>query len=398
MGYVAVLIATLFFGSNFVPVKRYETYDGMFYQWVMCAAIWMTGLVIQLVLFAVPPDADGHWDGDHWNATAGVETGRPDAYSVKFFPMAALGGALWATGNTLSVPVINYIGLSLGLLIWGSANMLMGWATGVFGLFTGQKDYLEYSGENYAGVALAVLALGMYTFIRTEDSPAKPAADTIVPANGSASYHQRDAPDVVLLDVAPEKKRTDGKVVGICMAVCAGILFGNTFTPPNYLMDKHLGPASPMDYIFSHFTGIFATSTVWFVLYCCYMRGSPKINHRLTLPGMLSGVMWAIAQTCWFVANDALSVSVAFPIITSGPGIVSAMWGVFVFGEIKGTRNFAALGVAIVLAVTGCILIGLSKGTAPSPPSPPFAPPPSAASQPAAHDLFVAGVLGHAAR
>jgi hypothetical protein len=94
---------------------------------------------------------------------------------------------------------------------------LMGWATGVFGLFTGQKDYLEYSGENYAGVALAVLALGMYTFIRTEDSPAKPAADTIVPANGSASYHQRDAPDVVLLDVAPEKKRTDGKVVGICM-------------------------------------------------------------------------------------------------------------------------------------------------------------------------------------
>ena len=67
-------------------------------------------------------------------------------------PMAMLGGALWATGSTLSVPVINLIGLSLGLLIWGSANMLMGWATGVFGLFVGSehKDVLDKPLLNYA--------------------------------------------------------------------------------------------------------------------------------------------------------------------------------------------------------------------------------------------------------
>ena len=28
MIYLQVLTATIFFGSNFVPVKRYETYDG----------------------------------------------------------------------------------------------------------------------------------------------------------------------------------------------------------------------------------------------------------------------------------------------------------------------------------------------------------------------------------
>ena len=28
VGYLAVAVATLFFGSNFVPVKRYETHDG----------------------------------------------------------------------------------------------------------------------------------------------------------------------------------------------------------------------------------------------------------------------------------------------------------------------------------------------------------------------------------
>jgi hypothetical protein len=35
----------------------------------------------------------------------------------------------------MCVPVIKLIGLSMGLLIWGSTNMLMGWASGQFGLF-----------------------------------------------------------------------------------------------------------------------------------------------------------------------------------------------------------------------------------------------------------------------
>ena len=67
-------------------------------------------------------------------------------------------------------------------------------------------------------------------------------------------------------------------------------------------MDKHLGPTAPLDYVFSHYTGIFAGSTFWFVCYCAYMRGSPRINPRIALPGFLSGVMWAIAQT-WCVPS-----------------------------------------------------------------------------------------------
>ena len=64
------------------------------------------------------------------------------------------------------------------------------------------------------------------------------------------------------------------------------------------------------------------------------------------------------------MANDALSLSVAFPIITSGPGVISAVWGVFVFREISGKRNFVVLGTAIALTVVGCAMIGMSKGGA----------------------------------
>ena len=63
----------------------------------------------------------------------------------------------------MSVQIINRIGLSMGILIWGSANMLTGWATGIFGLFTGHADHFaegtDHATLNYIGVALAVLPL-----------------------------------------------------------------------------------------------------------------------------------------------------------------------------------------------------------------------------------------------
>ena len=82
---------------------------------------------------------------------------------------------------------------------------------------------------------------------------------------------------------------------------------------------------------------------------CC--GGPSKIfaPSEVRLPAVISGVMWAIAQVNWFVANGALDFSVAFPIITTGPGFVAAIVGVFAYGEIKGARNFGFLAAAGIL-------------------------------------------------
>jgi len=225
---------------------------------------------------------------------------------------------------------------------------------------------------NGLGVGLAVVALALYILIKPAKEPAA--------FEGGAGAGGRDellvqvsASDVIgggggSTVLAGEGHKTTGaaskRLVGTLMAVLSGILYGNNFTPPNLLLNTHTGPAAPLDYVFSHFCGIFATSTFWFLVYCAYKRSTPVLYPRVILPGFISGLMWAAAQTSWFVANASLSVAVAFPLITSGPGIVGSLLGVFVFGEIQGKRNYVVLCIAILLAVVGCTLIGIAKGMA----------------------------------
>ena len=75
---------------------------GVFFQWIVCLGIWTLGLFVHL------------YNGDE----------------RKFYPLVMLGGAFWCTGNMCVVPVIKAIGLAMGLLIWGTLNLLAGWATG----------------------------------------------------------------------------------------------------------------------------------------------------------------------------------------------------------------------------------------------------------------------------
>jgi len=72
-----------------------------------------------------------------------------------------------------------------------------------------------------------------------------------------------------------------------------------------------------MDYVFAHFTGIFVTSTVYMLIYSAAMLNKPRIYPEVILPGFASGVMWAVADISWFIANDILSQPISFPIITS---------------------------------------------------------------------------------
>ncbi|KAK6052108.1 hypothetical protein COOONC_10386 [Cooperia oncophora] len=101
IGIAACGVAALFFGSMFVALRRIETGDGIFAQWVISMAILCVGFA------------------DFWYR------GFPG-----FYPLAMLGGALWTMGNTTAIPLIKRIGLGLGILLWNSSKCVVGWVTG----------------------------------------------------------------------------------------------------------------------------------------------------------------------------------------------------------------------------------------------------------------------------
>lgn len=62
-----------------------------------------------------------------------------------------------------------------------------------------------------------------------------------------------------------------------------------------------------------------------------------------------------------FYANDKTSLAITFPINSMLPGVCGSLWSVFYFKEIKGRRNLKILIFAILITVTGVIIVGISS-------------------------------------
>jgi glucose uptake protein GlcU len=312
-----------------------------------------------------------------------------------------LGGAIWCLGNSAAVPIIKTIGLAKGMLVWGMVNMLMGWASGKFGFFgllTPNK--LSNPTLNYVGVLIACVALGVFLFIKPEAmGGAKRAgggagglegAEGLLDEEHAAAYVKGIVTDGEVAGAAGinaggsgdaaaaaaggegeetswTDKMTDSQkqVFGVVASAVSGLLYGANFNPPQYVVDHpDAFPGASMDladYVFPHFCGILLTSICIVQAYAALSNNAPKVYPEIVLPGFISGLMWATAQICWFSANAKLGFAVAFPLISIGPGLVSALWGVFVFGEIKGARNYGFVAAAFSLVTAAAVCIALSN-------------------------------------
>jgi len=125
-------------------------------------------------------------------------------------------------------------------------------------------------------------------------------------------------------------------------------------------------PYSPdsLHYVISHYVGIFLMGLIVFIGYVTVSAARGRASYRpvnLILPSMASGVMWGVAQTAWFVANEELSMSVAFPIISTLPGLVALLSGVLFFGELRTPKSRQLALIGVLIRLPGVLLIALSS-------------------------------------
>ncbi|KAL7394780.1 hypothetical protein ABVT39_003955 [Epinephelus coioides] len=337
-GIAANVVVMLMYGSNLVPVKRIETGDGMFFQWVYCAAIFLVSVVGDLLL-----------------------------QSPKFYPFAMIGGVIWTTGNITVIPIVRAIGMGLGSLLWGSSTLLMGWASSRFGWFGIDAQDVSRPILNYCGAGLCLLSGLIFFFVKTdvELHPESESIPLLLDRRTNSSSYRTGFSEFWIDAIGPKTRR----LIGCLLAVLSGLLYGTSFAPVFYIkshsscLDSMFHGASvyDLDYVHAQCSGIFVTSTVYFAIYCAAMNNRPRIYSRVILPGLFSGMMWALGTYSWFLANNYLSAVITFPIVTAGYGLVAGLWGSLVFKEIKGVGNCLIFFLASCVVVTGSLLTAISK-------------------------------------
>ncbi|KAM7539008.1 hypothetical protein Aperf_G00000054596 [Anoplocephala perfoliata] len=333
-GWVAIVICSICFGTNLIPVKKFKMGDGMAFQWIMCTGVLLVGVVVQLSLGSL--------------------------YRIpEFHPIAMLGGALWATGNSMTVIIIEAIGLALGILIWSIANMIMGFASSRFGFGILKPKIPKNQVFNYIGVAFAAVSIIIYALVKPNSSNDREESN---PEEGRKN--EGGGIRCGKCVCPPISRLPSGlkRLIGFLLSILAGSFYGTTFVPVIYAQQKPKNSQNGLDYVFAHFVGIWLTSNIIFVLYAIFKKNSPWWpSSQAILPALLSGILWGVAQSAWFVANAALSEPITFPIVTTCPALIATLVSVFVFKEISGKRNFIILGAASALTFVGIIMNALSN-------------------------------------
>uniref|UniRef100_A0A914WF73 Transmembrane protein 144 n=1 Tax=Plectus sambesii TaxID=2011161 RepID=A0A914WF73_9BILA len=340
VGLLYCLISAFGFGSMFTPLRNFETRDGFFVQWVQGGAIMVFALIVNVI------------------------RGAPT-----FQPGAALAGIFWSTGNITAIPIVNRLGAGLGLLVWGSVQVIVGWATGRFGLFGLEPEVPDRPWMNYVGLALTLISGVMFAFVHYEP---KSSADPVSSGEDNhameviSSEEKQPIPDRTEKSMLPQEERSTmrmkEKLFYLGLSAFAGVCYGEMLSPVVYVQ-QHVAGASQegLDYVLSHYSGVFVAATVYFTIYCCVKKNKPFINQQTVLPSIIYGLLWSFAMAAWIVSNKMLTQAVSFPIATRLPGIVGSCYDVFIFKAIKGTRNLTLLASAIAVALVGVVLVGLSK-------------------------------------
>ena len=107
-GLCYAIVAAIAYGIQYVPVKRYEIFEGTAFQWFMCNGILMVGFTIAAF-------------------TGELERG--------ISPLVILGGVFWALSNYMVLPLVKLLGIGLGFSLYHFVNLMVGYCIGRFGLF-----------------------------------------------------------------------------------------------------------------------------------------------------------------------------------------------------------------------------------------------------------------------
>ncbi|CAB3410038.1 unnamed protein product [Caenorhabditis bovis] len=319
IGVLCALISMITFGSTYVPLKWFDKGDGIYFQLVQSIGQLMVGIVVSLLT-------------------------EPCA----IHPIAMLSGVFFSIGNSLTIFIMEGVGMSIGYLLWNTMTCVTGWAVTRFGLFMNPKHVPEIDWLNILGVITVCVGGAIYAPIRHIPPKVRPAPWSIDECYKSNLFTTEIS--------------TPRRILCLFLTIFVGFLYGNFLTPMMYIINNEPGSRQDIEaYILSYCLGSFATSVIIFFFYAVAKKNMPFVNPEITMPSIISGILYGTAVTTFFISNQHLDPVIAYPILSKAPGIIVSLWAIFLFKEIQGKFRIIQLYVGIVVTLIGITFISLSK-------------------------------------
>uniref|UniRef100_A0A183C704 EamA domain-containing protein n=1 Tax=Globodera pallida TaxID=36090 RepID=A0A183C704_GLOPA len=383
-GIFIVLLGAFCFGTMHVPIRIFATIrDCLFVQWVMSLGSLFVGFGV--------------------NAAMGSPPLRLTVSG---------GGAFWAFANSISQYVIAGLGLGPALLLWSTTNILTGWSACRFGLFGLKAKVPEHEVLNVVGLVILLTGGICFAFVRKSNQPkdkvhvypntpnslglfeADDGKSTQNDENGrhltfkmgegavqrvedkrrylitSLSSSSSITSDGILKRLRKWLMRNSHRLLCILLALFCGFFYSVTVIPVLFIQDNlELFPDAPLsglNYIFSHYFGIFLSSSAIFIVNALIKRNNPTVNGTVILPSLLSGAIWGCGMACLFLANDLLTPTVTYPVLVTLPGCVASLWSIYFFKEIEmNRRNSLIIFSSFTSIFCGAFMIFVSKSKVP---------------------------------
>ena len=255
--YVALAISSFLAGISYLPVKKYDTSDGFFFQLLFNLGGWLPTLALH------------------------IYQNSPQFYTLPF-----LGGILGATGTLCIVPTVKLIGLGVGSLIWNTFSLLSGWAIARYGWLGVDKEIPTNVLLNYIGMFFTVLTVFMFFLVNPETLKDSKKTDELI----TNKNDEEKLPIINKTSILGDRKALLKKILGITLAAYSGL--SGAFDTPSILYVISNYPNASHDqthYLFSNWSGGFLASIIFFALYCVFKKNEPIINGEIILPSILSG-------------------------------------------------------------------------------------------------------------
>ncbi|KAI1702619.1 transmembrane family of transporters domain-containing protein [Ditylenchus destructor] len=262
------------------------------------------------------------------------------------------GGVSYSVGNALIIPIINEIGMGPAFLLPDTINCI--------GNFLRSSDIPSRKQKR---ADLSNFSHDCQDVENIEGNEPELKISVVMPPEKTKSLSDSEPSLWHLFQEIVKRLR---RPLFVALALFVGVFYVMCLTTITAMIDSpdvfgYDNPKDSLSYVFSHYTGMFLTSTVIFIGYSICKKNRPNINPEIFLPGFGGGIIWSIAMIFWLLSADNLSQSITGPITAMMPGCVASLWSVFYFKEIEYGKNLYMLCAAITFTLAGSVVSGLSK-------------------------------------